>query len=93
MVPVYTADYFCGDAVCYSVFGHNFMHLNPSWMQWFNTMIARYLGLSEVSLYSFIIGGNILGIIAALLSYPIVYYILTKIIPAPRTTHTSRHLS
>lgn len=90
MVPVYTADYFCGNAVCYTFFGHNFVYLNPAWMQWFNAMIARYLGLSEVSLCSFIIGGNVLGITAALLSYPIVRYIFVALIPAARIKNSHK---
>jgi uncharacterized protein (DUF2062 family) len=78
MVPVYAADYVCGNTVCYATFGHNFMAYNPSWMNWLNSMIAQYLNLSEISLCSFLIGGNILGITCAILSYPIVRYIFSK---------------
>jgi uncharacterized protein (DUF2062 family) len=84
MVPVYAADYLCGDALCYALFGHNFTIHNPSWMEWINGMIAQYVGLQEISLCSFLIGGNILGIVFAAISYPIVRYILSKIIPEHR---------
>lgn len=82
MVPVYAADYMCGDAICYSLFGHNFNTFNPAWMNWFNSMIAHYVGMQEISLCSFLIGGNVLGIFCALISYPIVRYIFLKIIPS-----------
>lgn len=87
MVPVYAADYLCGNSVCYAVFGHNFMGYNPSWMNWLNSMIAQYLGLSHVSLCSFLIGGNVLGLACALISYPVVRLIFSKTIPPQRATH------
>lgn len=87
MVPVYAADYLSGNTICYSLIGHNFMDYNPSWMGWFNSMIAHYLGLSEISLCSFLIGGNVLGLACAALSYPVVRYIFAKIIPSPDVAH------
>lgn len=90
MVPVYAADYFCGNVVCYSFFGHNFIVLNPSWMNWFNNMIAHYLGLEEISLCSFLIGGNLLGILCAVVSYPVVRYIFSKIIPSHHASHFTK---
>lgn len=90
MVPVYAADYLCGNTVCYTIFGHNFIAYNPLWMGWLNTKIAQYLGLSEISLYSFLIGGNVLGIAFAIMSYPIVRYFFSKVIPPHRAAHKSK---
>ena len=80
MVPVYAADYVAGQYICMKSWGNDLCSYNPTWMNWLNLKIAHYIGLSEISLPAFLIGGNVLAIGCALLSYPIMHYIFSKLI-------------
>lgn len=78
MVPVYGAGYVFGDWICVRTLGVDMCSYNPSWVASFNSLIAHYTGMPAVSLWSFIIGGNILGIGLALIFYPIFYYLFSS---------------
>jgi uncharacterized protein (DUF2062 family) len=69
MVPVYMADYEVGKYITQNLLGVDLMQYNPSWMKWLNVKISC-LGIPNLSLWTFIIGGNILGLGLALISYP-----------------------
>ncbi len=75
MIPIYATDQVVGDNVL-SLFGINGMHLNPSWITSINHWLAHYTGISGISIWSFLIGGNLLSLLLALLIYPIVRYFL-----------------
>jgi len=61
MVPFYAADYSFGYWLIRSFFG-----FNPAWaFTW-----ERFLGSSKICLWSFLIGGNVLGIVCAVACYP-----------------------
>lgn len=79
MFPIYAGEYMFGNWLCAGVFGYDMMSLNPSWMTWVNSWITRYTGLSDISLWSLLIGGNIIAISFALLTYPLVRYFLSKL--------------
>jgi len=79
MMPVYIFDYVVGCWVCSSLFDSDMLMYNPSWMQWFNGHVTHYTSLSDISLWSFLIGGNILGIGSALFLYPVMLYIFNKL--------------
>jgi hypothetical protein len=49
---------------------------HPSW----GTSLIATLGSGKICLWSFLIGGNVLGVAAGLICYPIVYYFFKKII-------------
>lgn len=70
MLPVYGSGYIFGDWVV-RLFGIDHSH-NPAWMQSCNTVILNYTGLSGISFWGFLIGGNILGVILGALAYPVV---------------------
>jgi uncharacterized protein (DUF2062 family) len=70
MIPVYGSGYMFGDWVM-SMFGITANH-NPAWMQSFNGWIHHYTGLSGISFWGFLIGGNILGVGLSLLAYPFI---------------------
>lgn len=61
MIPFYAFDYSFG-----YWFIHMFLGFSPSWVISFE----KIFGSGRVCLWSFFIGGNVLGIIAALMSYP-----------------------
>ena len=84
MVPVYSADYIFGKWLCESLFPVNWVYANPWWMSWFNEPMVRYVGLPELSLWAFFIGGNVLGLAAAVVLYPIMRWVFARFIAMER---------
>jgi uncharacterized protein len=76
--PVYALDY---------IFGYWLVHVvmqlslqNPSWMRWMENLIESTLQCGKPCLWSFLIGGNVLGIITSLALYPIVKWIFKTLL-------------
>ena len=73
MIPFFSLDY---------VFGYWFVHsllgIHPSW----TIGLADIFGGGTICLWSFLIGGNILGIASALIAYPVVSYFFKKLVPS-----------
>ena len=69
MIPFFTLDYIFG-----YWFMHDFLHITPSLV----IPLAKVFGSGKICLWSFLIGGNILGIVAALICYPIASFIFKK---------------
>jgi len=63
MVPFYSFDYF---------FGYWLVHDFLGWQPKLVFSFARIFGSKGICLWSFLIGGNILGIVAGLICYPFV---------------------
>lgn len=61
MIPFFSLDYFFGHWLVHSCMGWE-----PSWV----ISLAKVFGEGSICLWSFLIGGNVLGIIAGVLSYP-----------------------
>lgn len=79
MIPIYTAGYVFGYWVIHQIF-----HLQSVW----TFSLARIFGSGELCVWSFLIGGNILGIFFGLISFIIFYFIFKRCFPV-----TSRPLS
>ena len=69
MIPLYLADYAVGNFIA-DYFGFNLLPYNPSWMNWLNLKLSC-LAIPNLSLWTFLIGGHILGLLVALIMYPI----------------------
>jgi len=78
MVPVYAFDCMVGNWV-FSFVGIDSMQLNPQWMIGLNEFLASYIGLSGISFWSFMVGGNLFGIAISVMLYPIFSYFFTRI--------------
>jgi len=76
MLPIYATDQVVGDNI-FSLFGINGMQLNPSWVAAINHWLRQYTGLTGISFWSFLLGGNLLSLLLAVIIYPIVRYILS----------------
>lgn len=74
MVPIYAADHVVGDRI-FSLFGIDGMNLNPDWVCSVNAWISHYTGLEGISLWAFLVGGNLLSIVLAITIYPIIRYV------------------
>lgn len=79
MIPVYAVGHVAGQWICQCIFGNDLLFYNPFWMDWFNNWVCSYTHLCGMSLWAFLIGGNILGIVFALLSYPLMLYIFKRL--------------
>jgi uncharacterized protein (DUF2062 family) len=84
MVPVYSADYIFGEWLCASVFPVTWAYANPGWMEWLNEPLVKYIGLPELSLWSFFVGGNALGLAVAFVAYPIMRWVFARFIAMER---------
>lgn len=62
MIPFFSLDY---------AFGYWFVHKLIGWEPTWSISLAKIFGSGSVCLWSFFIGGNILGIIGAFISYPL----------------------
>lgn len=68
MVPIYAAGHWVGDLIL-GWCGVDGFSYNPAWVEWVNTKIFVLIGLRGISLWAFIIGGNILAILVAVSLY------------------------
>lgn len=69
MIPFFTGEYIFG-----YWFLHDFLHITPSW----TISFAKIFGSGSVCLWSFFIGCNILGIVLALVAYPVIYRVFLR---------------
>jgi len=79
MVPLYAIDNFFGDWVLRAMFGINSHAYNPTWLTWVNDQLAHYTGLTGISFWGFMVGGNLLGIIFSVILYPILLVFFRRI--------------
>ncbi len=71
LIPVYAADYGLGYWLLHKLLALDVAAINPWWMQTCSMYFEQKLGLPLPCIWSFLIGGNILGIVIALVLYPI----------------------
>ena len=69
MIPFFSGDYLFGYWLIHKVF-----MWNPKWV----IPLAKIFGSGNVCIWSFLIGGNILGIVSALICYPIMFFLFNK---------------
>lgn len=71
MIPIYGADYGLGYFLVYKLFKFDLAIFDPWWMGYINYFCEKTLGIAKPCIWSFLLGGNLLGIGLALLLYPI----------------------
>jgi len=76
-IPLYWADYRVGIWFCDHILGY--IPTNPVWMEWINTQLSYYTGLSGMSLWAFIIGGNLLGAAVSVMLYPLIRWMFNRL--------------
>jgi uncharacterized protein (DUF2062 family) len=80
MVPVFMADYLFGYWLVHNVMGIEYFMASPNWMNNINDFCEMTLGITKPCLWSFMIGGNLLGILLSLALYPIMKKLFEKLI-------------
>ena len=79
-VPIYGIDYVFGEWLLKKMCGLDTLSMNPSWMASINAPLQTYLGLSNISFWSFVVGGNVLGIVISVALYPVMKRLFAKLI-------------
>lgn len=70
MAPFFTTDYFFGYWLI-----HSFFELHPTWV----VTLPKVFGSGTICLWSFLVGGNTLGLLAAVIMYPVAMVIFKKL--------------
>lgn len=71
-IPIYATDYFFGHWLVHSVLALPTASMTPVWLDSLSHTFSEYTGFAKPCMISFLIGGNLLGIITSLLMYPII---------------------
>jgi uncharacterized protein (DUF2062 family) len=75
MFPIVVADYAVGHCIIERWMGMDLTVYNPSWMGWINSKIGptlyKYLGVTQVCFWCYILGGLLLATICSLPLYPV----------------------
>jgi len=80
MVFVYSSGYFVGEWILGTLCGIDTASCNPYWVQWFNELLHSKTGLQGIAFWSFMVGGNLLGLLVAGMLYPIMKPIFTRLV-------------
>ena len=82
MIPIFMADYAFGHWLFSKVLKLNLIDYNPNFMNFINKQVEYYLGkyisISALSLWEFILGGTILALLSGLIAYPITKHLIKK---------------
>lgn len=82
MIPVYSAGYGFGYWMMHNLFNINTIFLEPAWMMSVNNFFEHTIGFAKPCLWSFLVGGNILGIALGLFLYPLMKRIFAHYVAA-----------
>ena len=80
IIPIFASDYAFGYWLLHNVLHFKTQDINPSWINFISDYLYLKLKIPHACFWSFMIGGNILAIAAALISYPIVKPIFVRIV-------------
>lgn len=69
MVPVYSIDYLFG-VWLFNFLRIDYTQLDPAWVESCNLFLKQYIGISGLSLWAFLVGGNVLAIVVSVMMYP-----------------------
>lgn len=84
-IPIYGADYFFGYWLTHTILHADLNFLNPWWLINFHIFCQNKIGIPLPCMWSFLIGGNVLGIITSIALYPLCKYMFDTL-KAPKTT-------
>jgi uncharacterized protein (DUF2062 family) len=77
MIPIVVFDYLVGYTLLRYLNAETLLNHNPSWMQFINNKIGpylnSYLGIQELRIWCYIIGGIVVSCVAAIIIYPLAF--------------------
>ncbi len=87
MIPIVLLDYLFGTWL-FKILGISMALYEPQWMGWVNAKLTPYLtpylGIEELQLWPYLIGGNIIAISAACVTYPLIKKVYLRGLAAAR---------
>lgn len=89
MIPVYSLDYGFGYWLLHSYYGMS--PNNPCWMSSVNGFLKDFISMPDICFWSFMAGGNLLGIAIGAMIYPIAYYAFRMITQAESKAYESNY--
>jgi uncharacterized protein (DUF2062 family) len=89
LVPVYGADYAFGYWLLHTVLQIPSFYLQFPGTAFLSTLWDTHLGIAQPCIWSFLIGGNILGVVAAVAIYPVMLRFFERYTPAPSSSPTT----
>jgi uncharacterized protein (DUF2062 family) len=76
MIPIAALDFIFGRFIVTTLLGLDLTPYTPAWMEWVNVKIGSYVlsyvGIDKFCFWSYLIGGNIIALAAAAITYPLV---------------------
>jgi uncharacterized protein (DUF2062 family) len=84
MVVIYLLDYGVGDCLLRIVVGPGYLLLNPKFMEYINVPLQVHTGIEGISFWSFMVGGNLLGILFGVMIYPITRHLCVRVLGTVR---------
>jgi uncharacterized protein len=79
-IPVYMIDYMFGHWLVHDILHLNFTAITPTWIHSLTSLLEQKLGINSPCFWSFLIGGNILGIIISIVLYPNMQKLFKKLL-------------
>lgn len=86
-ILVYGTDYMFGFWLVHYLLGLE--PANPAWMNFINNFLQQKVNCGNFCLWSFLIGGNLLGIITSVMLYPILKYSIARLNMQTEKIHES----
>lgn len=79
MVPVYMSGYVLGYWLLHSLWGLPVIGSNPLWMQSVNSFLQVKLGITNISFWAFMLGGNVLGVVLGMICYVVLLPVFVRL--------------
>lgn len=79
MIPIYVSGYLFGYWMLHTWLQVPIDTANPWWMEKVNLFLSQHVGHSHISLWGFLVGGNVLGVALAIVFYPILLYVFRRL--------------
>lgn len=73
MVPLMVGGYWVGYKILHGWLGLSVASMNPPLMHFVNDYLYQYVGLKDVSFWAWMLGGNVVGLVVAVVSYPLLH--------------------
>lgn len=70
-IPIYVADYAFGYWLIHDILNIEHILYTPAWIASIESILNAKLGIPTPCFWSFLIGGNVLGIVTSLIMYPV----------------------
>lgn len=84
-VPIYVADYLVGYWLVHEIFQIEHLLYTPAWLQSIEAFMHAKFSIPTPCFWSFLIGGNILGVVTSLIMYPLSKRFFTAILSKNQT--------